>query len=114
MRTALLLLCCFVAASGCAYKHHTTPLQTVPNPPRTASEWPGGLYGLRLQQAEAVQVKLSGLSWDDDGTGPDAFVRLYVDKRLVWESPVQQDDDTPVWNAGPPRNVVIPKDSLFR
>jgi hypothetical protein len=114
MRIGLLLLCSFVAASGCAYKHHTTPLQTVPNPPRTASEWPGGIYGLRLQQAEAVQVKLSGLTWDDDGTGPDPFVRLYVDKRLVWESPVLQDDDTPVWNAGPPRNVVIPKDSLFR
>lgn len=108
------LLIALSAVSGCAYKHHTTPLQTVPNPPRTASEWPGGLYGLRLQTAEAVQVKLSGLPWDDDGSGPDAFVRLFVDERLVWESPVQDNDETPQWNVAPPRNVVIPKDSLFR
>src|SRR5262245_27834592 len=76
-----LLLC----ANACAYRHHTTPLQTVPNPPRTSQEWPAGVYGLRLQQAEARQVKLSGLAWDDDGTLPDVFLRLFVDGRQIWQ-----------------------------
>jgi hypothetical protein len=103
-----------LTANACAYRHHTTPLQTVPNPPRTSQEWPAGVYGLRLQQAEARQVKMSGLPWDDDGTLPDVFVRLYIDGRQVWQSEVAQDDDTAVWNVGLPKNVVIPKDAHIR
>ena len=103
-----------LSASACAYRHHTTPLQTVPNPPKTSQEWPAGVYGLRLQQAEARQVKLSGLAWDDDGTLPDVFARLFVDGRQVWQSEVIKDDDTPVWNIGLPANVVIPKDAHLR
>jgi len=86
----------------------------VPNPPRTSNEWPAGVYGLRLQQAEARQVKLSGLAWDDDGSLPDVFVRIFVEGRQVWQSEVATDDDTPVWNAGLPRNVVVPKDAHLR
>lgn len=111
MGFALALL---LSLNACAYRHHTTPLQTVPNPPRMSQEWPAGVYGLRLQQAEARQVKLSGLAWDDDGTGPDPFVRLYVEGRQVWQSEVVQDDDTPAWNVGLPANVVIPKDAHIR
>ena len=103
-----------VTLSACAYRHHTTPLQTVPNPPRMSQEWPPGVYGLRLQSAEAHQVKLSGLPWDDDGTPPDAFVRIFVESRLVWQSEVVQDDDTPEWNQGLPANVVIPQDAHLR
>jgi hypothetical protein len=104
------LLC----ANACAYRHHTTPLQTVPNPPRASQEWPPGVYGLRLQQAEARQVKLSGLAWDDDGTLPDVFARLFVNGRQVWQSEIVENDDTPVWNIGLPANVVIPKDAHLR
>jgi hypothetical protein len=72
------------------------------------------VIGLRLQQAEARQVKLSGLAWDDDGTLPDVFVRLYVDGRQIWQSEVVENDDTPVWNVGMPKNVIISKDALVR
>jgi hypothetical protein len=113
MRTAL-AFALLLTANACAYRHHTTPLQTVPNPPRTSQDWPAGVMGLRLQQAEARQVKLSGLAWDDDGTLPDVFVRLYVDGRQIWQSEVVENDDTPVWNVGMPKNVIISKDALVR
>ena len=103
-----------LSANACAYRHHVTPLQTVPNPPRTSQEWPSGVYGLRLQQAEARQVKLSGLTWDDDGTLPDVFLRIFIEGRKVWQSEVITNDDTPVWNVGLPANVVIPKDAHLR
>jgi hypothetical protein len=103
-----------LTTSACAYRHHTTPLQTVPNPPRTSQDWPAGLIGLRLQQAEARQVKMSGLAWDDDGTLPDPFVRLFVDGRQIWQSEVIENDDTPVWNVGLPKNVVISSGALVR
>lgn len=109
-----LAIAVLLTANACAYRHHTTPLQTVPNPPRTSQEWPSGVYGLRLQQAEARQVKLSGLAWDDDGTLPDVFVRLFIDGRQIWQSEVVENDDTPVWNIGLPKNVVIPKDAHLR
>lgn len=117
LRTGLrtgFVIALLAAASACAYRHHTTPLTTVPNPPKTSHEWPAGVIGLRLQQAEARQVKLSGLPWDDDGTLPDPFVRLFVNGRMVWESEVVRDSDTPVWNVGLPANVVLPKDALLR
>lgn len=109
-----LAIAVLLTANACAYRHHTTPLQTVPNPPRTSQNWPPGVYGLRLQQVEARQMKMSGLPWDDDGTLPDVFVRLYIGGRKVWESEVATDDDTPVWNVGLPKNVVIPKDAPLR
>jgi hypothetical protein len=109
-----LALALLLSLNACAYRHHTTPLQTVPNPPKTSQEWPAGVYGLRLQQAEARQVKLSGLAWDDDGTLPDVFVRIFVEGRQIWQSEVAKDDDTPVWNVGLPANVVIPQDAHVR
>jgi hypothetical protein len=59
-------------------------------------------------------TKISGLAWDDDDTGPDCFVRLYIDDRKVWESEPETDKVRPEWNAMLPRNVVIGPDSKFR
>lgn len=86
----------------------------MPNPPRSAQDWPRGVYGLRVLSALAKQGQLSGLPWDDDGTLPDTFLRLYIDGKQVWQSEVAQDDDSPTWNAGLPRNIVVPETSSFR
>lgn len=109
-----LVLALLLTLNACAYRHHTTPLQTVPNPPRMSQDWPPGVYGLRLQSVEARQVKLSGLAWDDDGTLPDVFVRIFIEGRQIWQSEVVPNDDTPEWNVGLPANVVIPQDAHLR
>ena len=58
--------------------------------------------------------KISGLAWDDDGSAADPFVRLYIDKRLVWESDVLEDTLRPEWNQVLPGNVIVKNDSHFR
>jgi hypothetical protein len=104
----------FAGAFGCAYPRHTTPLNAAPGIKVPSEQTPGGMYAFRLISAVAPQTKISGLGWDDDGTGPDLFARIYVDERKVWESPVIENDPTPTWNRVLPRNVIIPRNSDFR
>lgn len=103
-----------VSLGACAYPHHTTPLFAASGVDLPASEYPGGMYALQLLSAEVPETKISGLTWDDDGTGPDCQVRLYVGERLVWESKVVKDSTHPEWNEMAPRNVILPRDAAFR
>jgi hypothetical protein len=114
--TDSLLLACGVALSlgACAYPRHTTPLFSAGPVELPQSEYPGGMYSFQLLSAEVPETKISGLTWDDDGSGPDCQVRLYVDNRLVWESKVAADSTRPQWNEMAPRNVVLPRSSSFR
>ncbi|MDD9937467.1 MAG: PDZ domain-containing protein [Myxococcales bacterium] len=114
MRVLGFILLLSIALGGCAYRRHTTPLHPVPNVRVTSKDRPGGMYSLRLIGAESLHTPKSGLAWDDDGTGPDPFVRLYVDDRLVWESPVVQDSDRPQWDVAVPRNVEVGSSAMFR
>lgn len=109
--TALLSL---GSISGCAYRRHTTPLHLEVDPKLTSKQRPDYMYTFRLLGAQMPERKISGLTWDDDGSGPDPFVRLYVDNRMVWESEVQENQLRPEWNAVLPRNVVIGPNSAFR
>lgn len=108
---ALLLLLC---TASCAYRHHTTPLHVEAEPRLQSDERPANMYTFRLLSAQVPDRKLSGLTWDDDGSGPDPFVRLYVGGRLVWESEVKENQTAPEWNAVLPRNVLVPPDADFR
>jgi hypothetical protein len=100
--------------AGCAYPRHTTPLNAAPGLKVASEQTPGGMYAFRLISAVAPENKISGLAWDDDGTGPDLFVRIFVDDRKVWESPVIENETKPQWNRVLDHNVIIPKNSDFR
>ena len=108
------LVSCAGVVAGCAYQRYTTPLHPELNLRLASKDQPGGLYTFRLIDAEVPPTKISGLTWDDDGSGPDPFVRLYVDGRLVWESEVKDDTTRPEWNAVLPRNIEVHRNSLFR
>jgi PDZ domain/C2 domain len=99
---------------GCAYRRHTTPLHLEPDARVPSKERPGHMYTFRLISARVDGQKISGLPWDDDGSGPDPFVRLHVAGRLIWESEVKENQVAPEWNAVLPRNVVIGPESPFR
>jgi hypothetical protein len=105
---------CWVLLAACAYPRHTTPLHVAGELQLPLSAYPGGMYSFQLLSAELPPTKMSGLPWDDDGSGPDCFVRLYVDDRQVWQSEVVNDQPRPEWNEVAPRNLVIPSSSSFR
>jgi hypothetical protein len=75
---------------------------------------PQNMWTLKIVDAELPETKPTGLPWDSDGTPPDPFVRLYLDKRLVWESPALKDTRKPSWNVTLPRNVEISSSTSFR
>ena len=111
----LVLGCLALCSLGaCAYPRHTTPLYTVSGVQLPESEYPGGMYAFQLISAELPETKISGLAWDDDGSGPDCQVRLYVGDRMVWESKVITDSVRPQWSEMAPRNVIISRDASFR
>jgi hypothetical protein len=104
---------CLALAWGCAYRRHTTLLNPVPRAAES-TQMPKDMYSLRVIGAEAPARKISGLPWDDDGTDPDPFIRLYVDNRLVWESEVAENQHRPQWGITLPRNIVVRSESRFR
>ena len=114
MRSFSLLVLALLSLSGCAYRRHTTPLHLETNPKLAASDRPGYLFKLHVISAVAPPTKVSGLPWDDDGSGPDCFVRVYLDKTLVWTSDVQENNPHPEWNAILPRNIVVGSNTLTR
>lgn len=99
---------------SCAYRHHTTPLHLEAEQRLPSTERPANMYTFRVLSAQVPDRKMSGLTWDDDGSGPDPFVRLYVGGRLVWESEVKENQTAPEWNAVLPRNVVVQPGDAFR
>lgn len=72
------------------------------------------MWTMELISAELPPRKPTGLAWDDDGSDPDPYVRIYVGDRMVWESPTLENTSRPVWNAMLPYNVVFPKGARFR
>jgi hypothetical protein len=113
MRTLACLLL-FATFTGCAYQRYTTPLHAATDAKLSSKERPAQMYTFRLISADVPPTKISGLTWDDDGSGPDPFARLYIDNRLVWESSVIENQTRPEWNVVLPANVLIPSNSKFR
>ena len=75
---------------------------------------PDHVWSIRVLEALIPRSKQAGLSWDEDESGPDPFVQLYVDDRLIWESAPIDDSYSPQWNVALPGNVLVKPDSSFR
>lgn len=102
-----------VALTGCAYPRHSTLVHAAP-PSAEPQEIPGHLWSIRFVDAQLPESKLGGLSWDGDSSGPDPFVRLTLDGRVVWESPVQTDTLHPTWNFTLPHNIYVSPQTRFK
>jgi hypothetical protein len=100
--------------TGCAYQRRETVMHPAPLHMVKSSDYPDGMWTFQVVSAELPEYKGEGLPWDTDGTGPDPFVRLIVNKRVVWESPTIEDTRAPQWNVTLPRNVIIEDDDSFR
>jgi hypothetical protein len=109
----LLLALCVISISGCAYPRRTTLVHAAPASAEPV-DTPSGLWSIRLVEAQLPETKGGGLPWDSDGTGPDPYIRVVIDNRVVWESPVQQNTLNPQWNVTLPRSVRVPAGSKLR
>jgi len=101
-------------ASGCAYPRRDTLTYAAPKTEGLIQDQPSGLYSIRLIGAEIPPFKGAGLPWDSDGSGPDPFLRLILDGRVIWESPPQEDTNRPEWNITLPRNIFVAPMTKFR
>ena len=107
----LLLALCVL--SGCAYPRRSTLMHPAPASAEPV-DTPSGLWSIRLVEAHLPESRGGGLPWDSDGTGPDPYIRLVIDERVVWESPVQENTRNPQWNVTLPRSVRIAAGSKLR
>lgn len=114
MRALLWTLALLLVASGCAYPRRDTLTYAAPKTVGLIQDEPSGLYSIRLIGAELPHYKGAGLAWDSDGSGPDPFLRLLLDGRLVWESPAQENTHRPEWNITLPRNIFVAPMTKFR
>jgi membrane-associated protease RseP (regulator of RpoE activity) len=112
MRTAILLLALGLI-SGCAYPRRSTMMHPAPASVQPQTQ-PAHLWSIRFLDAQLPELKGGGLAWDSDGTPPDPYVRLRIDGRVVWESPVQKDTLHPQWNVTLPRSIYVPPAASFR
>jgi PDZ domain/C2 domain len=114
MRTLSLCLLLSVCLCGaCAFPRRTTLMHPAPQSTQPLDP-PDNLWSIRFVDAQLPERKGGGLAWDNDGTGPDPFVRLYINGRKIWESPVQHDTRHPQWNVTLPRNIEVPREAAFR
>lgn len=74
---------------------------------------PANMWSLRILDAQLPARKNTGGEWDSDGTGPDAFVKVIIEGRTVWESEVIDDDNEPKWNVTLPANILVGPDDKF-
>ncbi|MET0389148.1 MAG: PDZ domain-containing protein [Polyangiales bacterium] len=101
------------SSSGCAYPRRSTLAHPAP-PSADPTDAPNNLWSIHFVDANLPETKGGGLPWDSDGTDPDPYLRLVIDRRVVWESPVQENTRHPQWNVTLPRNIFVPARASFR
>jgi len=80
-----------LASVGCAYPRKTASLSTVPPAEAANASAPGSLTRLRFISAEVPPQQRGALPWDDDGSGPDPFIRIYRGSEEIYESEPVED-----------------------
>jgi membrane-associated protease RseP (regulator of RpoE activity) len=103
-----------VSAAGCVYPHRGTSLSAVQRLDGAGSiAAPSDIWHFTVVGAQITPRKRGDLAWDDGGL-PDAFVRVYRDEALIFETPTLDDTLTPEWNASAERNVRLGSEHALR
>lgn len=93
-------------AFGCAYPRRGTSLSPVSD--TTSGSPPSDVWKFTVLRAVVTPRQRSGQEWDEDGSGPDPFVRIYRGGDLVWESETVEDSLQPDFSTVLPRNLHVP------
>jgi PDZ domain/C2 domain len=83
---------------GAVYPQLETPVRTPPGQVKLAPPPPDDLLFVKFGGAVIPSRTRDGRSWDSvGGSLPDAFAKLYVDGKVILETPVQSNSLTPTW-----------------
>jgi hypothetical protein len=110
-RVCLFALVCLTM--GCAYPRRTTPLSEATRDAARNASAPADLWRFVLVSADVPPQQRSGLAWDDDA-GPDPFLRVFVGDRKLWESETLENTIRPKFDAGPSKNLALPRNERMR
>lgn len=83
---------------GAVYPQLSTPVRTPPAHVQLTPPPPEDLLFIKFAGAVIPTRTRDGRSWDSvGGSLPDAFAKLYVDGKVILETPVQSNTLTPTW-----------------
>lgn len=96
---------------SCAYQRRSTPLSPVQR--ESDNTAPSGVVRIELDGIEIPLQDRGARDWDEDGSGPDAFLRIYVGDELVYESEVVEDTTEPSFDITT-GNLYLPSNTQVR
>lgn len=99
-------------APACVYPVRATSV--VPLPAGVRAVPPADLVRVQLVSAEIPPRQRSGLVWDDDGSPPDAILKIYRGSELLWESPRVDDSLRPEWTNVVTDNLLLDREETLR
>ncbi len=108
--TFVTLVVTLLVVGACAYPRRATPMTPVDDTDRYA---PNETYTVKLLSAEIPPKRKGDLPWDDDGP-PDAYVKIFRDGELVFESPTTYNSNNPQWNYAAQENLYLPSNANIR
>lgn len=98
MTKSLLLACLALCGCGAVYPQLGTPVRTPPAHVTLTPPPPEDLLFVKFDGAMIPTRTRDGRKWDAvGGSLPDAFAKLFVDDKLILETPVQSNSLTPTW-----------------
>lgn len=98
MTKSLLFAALVALACGAVYPQLGTPVRTAPGSIKLTPPPPDDLLFVKFERAVIPTRTRDGRSWDSvGGSLPDAFAKLFVDGKLILETPVQSNTLTPTW-----------------
>lgn len=106
----LLLLLCLVVA--CVHPQRSTSLSPVQN--LDDIQAPNDLHRLSFVSAIIPPRARGDQPWDEDGSPPDPFVRVYRDGDLIYESDAVDDSIQPRFEDAISENVILPRTAEVR
>jgi PDZ domain/C2 domain len=98
MTKSLLIVALGLLGCGAVYPQLETPVRTPPGQVKLTPPPPEELLFLKFAGAVIPTRTRDGRSWDSvGGSLPDAFAKLFVDGKVILETPVQSNSLTPTW-----------------
>lgn len=98
MMKSLFVLSCGLLGCGAVYPQLETPVRAPPSHVTLQPPPPQDLVFIKFEGAVIPARTRDGRKWDSVGGAlPDAFAKLFVDGKVILETPVQSDSLTPTW-----------------